>query len=132
MSYQGLAKALLMEALSYSGASRGAIRPSGQRELLAKADASFPREKANFLASFLVLHAEFRLPSDLAEQVLDRKQTVVRQAGAESSALIDPANPPSGKIAQLCLPLIYQHWAIGVLYLEADGDAEIFTPRSSG
>lgn len=128
ISYQGLAKALLMEALSYSGASRGAILLSGQRELLAKADASFPRERANFLASFPP-HAEFRLPSDLAEQVLDRKQTVVRQAGAESSALIDPANPPSGKIAQLCLPLIHQHWAIGVLYLEADGDAEIFTPR---
>lgn len=128
ISYQGLAKALLMEALSYSGASRGAILLSGQRELLAKVDASFPRERANFLASFPP-HAEFRLPSDLAEQVLDRKQTVVRQAGAESSALIDPANPPSGKIAQLCLPLIHQHWAIGVLYLEADGDAEIFTPR---
>ena len=128
ISYQGLAKALLMEALSYSGASRGAILLSGQRELLAKADASFPRERANFLASFPP-HAEFRLPSDLAEQVLDRKQTVVRQAGAESSALIDPANPPSGKVAQLCLPLIHQHWAIGVLYLEADGDAEIFTPR---
>jgi signal transduction histidine kinase len=126
ISYQGLAKALLKEALSYSGASRGAILLSGQRELLAKADASFPRERANFLASFPP-NAEFRLPSDLAEEVLNRKQTVVRQAGAESSALIDPANPPSGKIAQLCLPLIHQHWAIGVLYLE--GDADVFTPR---
>ena len=52
ISYRELAKALLMEALSYSGAVRGAILLSEGGELLAKADASFPRERANFLASF--------------------------------------------------------------------------------
>src|SRR5262249_9165855 len=55
--------------------------------------------------------------------------TVVRQAGCESSALIDPTNPPLQRIGQLCLPLIHQEWAIGVLYLESAGDEQIFTPR---
>lgn len=128
ISYQGLANALLAEALSFSGAARGAILLSGQRDLLAQADASFPRERANFFAS-VPANAEFRLPGDLAEEVLDRREAVVRQAHAASSALIDPASPPSGEITQLCLPLVHQHWAIGVLYLESAGDAEIFTPR---
>src|SRR5215475_4694538 len=97
ISYQGLAKALLAEALRCSGAARGGILLSEQRELLAKADASFPREKANFFAS-VPPSAEFRLPADLAEKVLDRKETVVRQAGCESSALIDPTNPPLQRI----------------------------------
>ncbi|MGY4331844.1 GAF domain-containing protein [Bradyrhizobium sp. LB7.2] len=128
ISYQGLAKALLAEALSYSGATRGAILLSGQRELLAKADASFPRERTNFLASFPP-NAEFSLPNDLAEVVLDRKETVVRHAGAARSALVDPTKPSCGKIAQLCLPLVHQDWAIGVLYLESDGDQDVFTPQ---
>ncbi|MDN4985595.1 ATP-binding protein [Bradyrhizobium sp. WYCCWR 13022] len=128
ISYQGLAKALLAEALSYSGATRGAILLSGQRDMLAKADASFPRERANFLASF-PQSARFSLPEDLAEEVLGRKGTVVRVAGATSSALIDATKPSSGKIAQLCVPLVHQNWAIGVIYLESDDDVGIFTPQ---
>jgi signal transduction histidine kinase len=128
ISYQGLAKALLAEALSCSGAARGGILLSEERELLAKADASFPRERGSFFATFPP-STEFRLPADLAESVLDRKETVVRQASSESSALLDPAHPCPRAISQLCLPLVHQEWAIGVLYLEADGDEQIFTPR---
>ena len=46
ITYGGLAEALLEAALDYSGASRGAVLLSGGGELVAKADASFPREKA--------------------------------------------------------------------------------------
>jgi hypothetical protein len=51
ISYEGLAKALLNAALGYSGADRGAVLLSENGELLAKADASFPREKTKFFAS---------------------------------------------------------------------------------
>ncbi|WP_035983371.1 ATP-binding protein [Bradyrhizobium sp. STM 3843] len=128
-SYQGLAKALLEEAARCSGATRGAVLLNGQRELLDKADASFPRERASFFASFPV-SAEFRLPAELAEQVLDRKEAVVRQVGAEDLALVDLNTPASRKISQLCLPLMHLERAIGVLYLEAEGDEQRFSPRS--
>jgi len=128
ISYQGLAKALLTEALSYSGATRGGILLSEEQELLARADASFPRERGTFFASFPP-STEFLLPPDLAERVLHRKETVVRQAAGESSALIEPSNPSHHKITQLCLPLIHQEWAIGVLYLESEKDEQTFTPR---
>ncbi|MET4804725.1 ATP-binding protein [Bradyrhizobium sp. LB11.1] len=128
ISYQGLAKALLGEALSYSCATRGAILLSGQRDLLAKADASFPRERANFLAS-VPQNAQFSLPVDLAEEVLGRKETVVRVAGVASSALVEPTRPSCGKIAQLCLPLVHQNWAIGVMYLESGDNVDIFNSQ---
>jgi hypothetical protein len=51
ISYRGLAKALLQAALGYSGAVRGAVLLSEGDELLAKADASFPRERAKIFAS---------------------------------------------------------------------------------
>jgi len=50
-SYEGLASALLRAALGYSGAARGAVLLSKKCELLAKVDASFPRERVIFFAS---------------------------------------------------------------------------------
>lgn len=128
ISYQGLAKTLLREALSYSGAARGGILLSEGGELLAKADASFPREKADFFTSQPEAGA-LRLPADLTDVVLHRQQTVVRQASRESSALIDPVERPAQDITQLCIPLVHQDWTIGVLYLESETDEEVFTPR---
>jgi signal transduction histidine kinase len=128
ISYQGLAEALLKAALGYCGAARGAVLLSEGGELLAKADASFAREKAKFFASQPPAR-EFRLPADLSERVLARKETVVRQGGWKQSALIDAAECLAGaNIAQLCLPLIHQERAIGVLYLESERK-ETFTPR---
>jgi C4-dicarboxylate-specific signal transduction histidine kinase len=128
ISYQGLAKALLREALSYCGAARGGVLLSEGGELLAKADASFPRERARFFTSYPPAR-EFRLPADLGDRVLNRQETVIRRATGEDSALVDPEQPPSRNIGQLCLPLIHQEWTIGVLYLESERDEEIFTPR---
>ena len=128
MSYQGLAEILLREALSYSGAVRGGVLLSEGAELLAKADASFPREKAKFFTSHPPA-VEFRLPADLSERVLRRQETVVRRTTWQSSALIDPAEQPSRKVTQLCMPLVHQEWTIGVLYLESERDEEIFTER---
>jgi C4-dicarboxylate-specific signal transduction histidine kinase len=128
ISYQGLAKALLREALSYCGAARGGVLLSEGGELLAKADASFPRERAKFFTSHPPAR-ELRLPADLGERVLNRQETVIRRATGEDSALVDPEQPPSRNIGQLCLPLVHQEWTIGVLYLESERDEEIFTPR---
>jgi signal transduction histidine kinase len=98
-------------------------------ELLAKADASFPREKTKFFASQPPAR-EFRLPAGLSERVLARQETVVRQDGWKGSALVDPAEcAPGRNITQLCLPLIHQERTIGVLYLESDREQEAFTPR---
>jgi PAS domain-containing protein len=127
-SYEGLAKALLSAALDYSGAARGAVLLSEGGELLAKADASFPRERAKIFAS--QPPGEFRLPADLSERVLTRQETVVRHDGWKGSALIDPAECPPGRdINVLCLPVIHQAQTIGVLYLESSREQEIFTPR---
>ena len=128
ISYQGLAEALLGAALSHSGAARGGILLSEGGELLAKADASFPRERAQFFTSRPPAR-EFRLPADLVERVLHRRETVLRQASRENSALIEPAEQPSRNLTQLCLPLVHQEWTIGVLYLESECDDEIFAPR---
>src|ERR1700730_7681315 len=129
ISYEGLAKALLNAALGYSGADRGAVLLSENGELLAKADASFPREKTKFFTSQPPAR-EFRLPAGLSERVLARQETVVRQDGWKSSALVDPAEcAPGRNITQLCLPLIHQERTIGVLYLESDREQEAFTPR---
>jgi signal transduction histidine kinase len=128
INYEGLAKALLKAALGYSGAARGAVLLSEGGELLAKADASFPRQKAKFFASQPPA-MEFRLPADLGERVLTRQETVVRRASWKGSALIDPAECPSGRnITQLCLPLLHQERTIGVLYLES-ARARAFAPR---
>jgi PAS domain-containing protein len=128
ISYEGLAKALLSAALGYSGAARGAVLLSEGGELLAKADASFPRERAKIFAS--QPPGEFRLPADLSERVLTRQETVVRHDGWKGSALIDPAECPPGRdINVLCLPVIHQAQTIGVLYLESSREQEIFTPR---
>jgi CheY-like chemotaxis protein len=97
-------------------------------ELLAKADASFPRERAKLFASHPPA-GEFRLPADLGERVLGRQETVVRQVGCKDSALADPAEWPAARnMAQLCLPLIHQGRTIGVLYLESEREQEAFTP----
>jgi signal transduction histidine kinase len=128
ISYEGLAKALLKAALGYSGAARGAVLLSEDGELLAKADASFAREKTKFFASQPSAR-EFRLPADLSERVLARQETVVRQDSWKGSALIDAAGcPPGPNIAQLCLPLIHQERTIGILYLESKRK-ETFTPK---
>ena len=61
VSYQSLAKALLDTALRCSGAARGAVLLSEGGILLAKADASFPREKAKVFVSLPPVD-ELRLP----------------------------------------------------------------------
>jgi signal transduction histidine kinase len=129
ISYEGLANALLKAALGYSGATRGAVLLSEGGELLAKADASFPRERATFFASQPPV-GEFRLPADLSERVLACQETVVRRGSWKGSALIDPAQRAPGRnITQLCLPLIHQERTIGVLYLESGRAREAFAPR---
>ena len=128
ISYSGLAKALLRTALEYSGAVRGAVLLSKGGELLAKADASFPRERAKVFASQPAI-AEFRLPADLNERVLKHQETVVKRDSWKGSALIDASECAGLDIALLCLPLIHQERTIGVLYLESERQREMFTPR---
>jgi signal transduction histidine kinase len=127
-SYESLARALLTEALNYCGAARGGVLLSEGGALLEKADASFPREKAKFFTSQPAAR-EFRLPADLNERVVSGQETVVREAFAEESALIDPAEPPPRWISQLALPLVHQECTVGVLYLESGRDAQAVTPR---
>src|SRR4029450_592028 len=62
ISYEGLAKALLKEALSHSGAAGGGVLLSEEGELLAKADASFPRARARLFVSHPAAGG-FRLPA---------------------------------------------------------------------
>jgi signal transduction histidine kinase len=129
ISYRGLAKALLQAALGYSGAVRGAVLLSEGDELLAKADASFPRERAKVFASHPAV-GEFRLPAGFSERVLTRQETIIRNDSWKGSALIDATDcPPGPDIALLCLPLIHQERTIGVLYLESERERETFTPR---
>ena len=127
-TYQGLAKALLGEALCYSGAAQGGILLSEGGELLARADASFPRERARFFTSHPPA-VEFRLPADLSERVLHRRETVVRRATRENSPLIDSTEQSPRNINQLCLPLVHQERTIGVLYLESEREEDVFTSR---
>ena len=127
ISYEGLAKALLKAALDYCGATRGAVLLSEKGELLAKADASFPRQRARFFVS-QPSAGDFRLSPDLSERVLARQEIVVTQDSWKGSALVDIAEcPPEQDIAQSFLPLIHQDRTIGVLYLETDR-METFTP----
>jgi signal transduction histidine kinase len=127
-SYEGLAKALLKAALSCSGAARGAVLLSERSELVAKTDASFPRERSKFVASEPPA-SDFRLPPDLSERVLRRQEIVVRHTSRKGEVLIDPAECPSGlNITVFCLPLIHQQQTIGALYLESER-RHTFTPR---
>src|SRR5262245_2982889 len=89
LSYGGLAKALLEAALGFSGAARGAVLLSKGGELLAKVDASFPRERAKVFVSQPPVD-ELRLPAELSERVLTRQETVVRHDSWNASALIAP------------------------------------------
>jgi signal transduction histidine kinase len=129
ISHEGLARALLRVALEHSGAARGAVLLSEVCGLLAKTDASFARERMTVLAS----HPpgdEFRLPMDLSERVLRHQETVVRHHRETRFVLTSSAErAPPHHVALLCLPLIHQERAIGVLYLESDREQEIFTPR---
>jgi len=129
ISYAGLANALLKVALEYSGAVRGAVLLSEGGDLLARADASFTRERAKVLASHPSV-GQFRLPADLSEKVLTRQEIVIGRDGRNASALIDPtAGPAKSGFALLCLPLIHQEQTIGLLYLEAEGEQETFTSK---
>jgi hypothetical protein len=128
ISYGGLARALLEAALGYSGAVRGAVLLSKEGELLAKADASFPRERAKVFTSQPPVD-ELRLPADLNERVLTRQEIVVRHDSWKRSALIDPAECPAGRdIAVLYVPLIHRERTIGVVYRESERTQEAFTP----
>lgn len=130
VSYAGLARALLAVALEYSEATRGAVLLSEEGPLLAKADASFPRERAKVLVSHPPV-AEFRLPEDLNEKVLTRQDPVIRHDSYKGTAFSGSADVVSGRddITILCLPLIHQGQTIGVLYLESARDQNAFTPE---
>ena len=129
ISYAGLADALLEAALSYSGAARGAVLLSEGEDLLAKVDASFPREKATVLVSRPPVD-EFRLPRDLGERVLTRQETVLGEQGQNDFVPIDwPERLGRRNFVFLCLPLIQRERTIGVLYLESEEKLETFTPR---
>jgi signal transduction histidine kinase len=125
----GLAQTLLKAALAHCGATRGAVLLCGGGEWLAKADASFPREKAEIVVSRPAVDA-FRLPADLRDTVLTRQETVIRHDSWQESALFDPAAYPSGPdIEILCMPLLDQERTIGILYLESTREAKTFMPR---
>ena len=127
--YTGLAKALLDVALAHSKADRGAVLLSESGELLAKADANFPREKAKIFVSHPAAD-ELCLPPDLSERVLTRQETVVAQIGGTESALIGATERPARQdISVLYLPLVFQDRTIGVLYLESTQQQTVFTPR---
>ena len=126
ISYGGLAKALLEAALEYSGAARGAVLLSEGGELVAKADASFPREKARILVSRPPLD-EFRLPGELEERVLTRQETVLSRESRRDFVLVDQGGRD---VVFLCLPLVHQQRTVGFLYLEAEAEPEVFSPKS--
>ena len=126
ISFEGLAKTLLHAALEYSGAVRGAVLLRAEDELLAKADASFSRERTAVFASHPSA-GEFRLPEELSERVLTRQETVIRHDSRAGSALMDPARcSRRWDMTLLCLPLIHQGRSVGVLYLESESEQEPF------
>jgi signal transduction histidine kinase len=128
-SAKGLANALLESALECSGAVRGAVLLGEESELVAKADASFPREMLRVFVSHPPVD-ELRLPADLNERVVIGQKAVVGHVALESSMLSASANCPRGRdVAFLCLPLVHQRQTIGILYLESDHELEAFTPR---
>jgi signal transduction histidine kinase len=123
-----LATALLNAALDYSGAARGAVLFSEGGELLAKADASFPRERTKVFAS--QPPGEFRLPPELWDEVLASKEAVIRHGSREDAALIDPTDYLTGRDTNfLCFPLINKAQPIGLLYLESSLESVVFTQQ---
>jgi signal transduction histidine kinase len=129
ISYGGLANAVLQAALEYCGAARGAVLLSEGGELLAKADASFQRERARVFTSQPPVD-EFKLPADLNDRVLIRQETVVEYRSSRGSALIgSAAGLPEHDVSLLCMPLIHLERTIGVLYLESARAHAPFTPR---
>ena len=121
ISYGGLAEALLEAALEYSGAARGAVLLSEGGELVAKADASFPREKERILVSRPPFD-EFGPPSELEKRVVTRRETVISREGWPDFVLAGPAErPPKRDVVFLCLPLVQQQWTIGVLTIKDYG-----------
>jgi signal transduction histidine kinase len=127
-SYHGLANTLLKLALEYSTALRGAVLINGGSQLLSKADASFPREFVNVLAS-QPPHSEFHLPAELSERVLAHQEIVLKHVNSSNSALVQRVNR-SGRhdFTLLCLPLVHQQQTIGILYLESEREGEALTP----
>src|SRR5260370_33894180 len=89
ISYEGLAKALLKAALGHSGADRGAVLLREGGELLPKADASFPRERAKVFASQPPA-GDFRLPADRSERGLTRQETVDSVDSGQSPSRVSP------------------------------------------
>jgi hypothetical protein len=67
----GLAKARLKPALGYSGAVQGAVSLSQGGELLAKADAGFPRERVKYFVSQPSAR-ELRLPVEPTRKTFTR------------------------------------------------------------
>jgi signal transduction histidine kinase len=129
VSYAGLARALLAVALEYSEAARGAVLLSEEGPLLAKADASFPRERAKVFVAHPPV-SEFQLPQDLNEKVLTRQDSVIRHDSYKGTAFSGSAKLSGrGDITILCVPLIHQGQTIGVLYLESARDQNGFTPE---
>lgn len=127
-SYQGLARALLEQALSHSKAERGGVLLAAGRELLDAADGRSSGEKAELFVS-TPPGAEFQMPSDLSERVLGQRETILRQTGGGFSAMVDPLAPPAREITQLLVPLVHQERTIGVLYLESSPECATFTPK---
>ncbi len=126
-SYESLAAALLEAALEYSGAAQGAVLLSEGDELLAKLDASLPREKTKILAS-CPPRTELRVPAEFAENVLVRQETIVTYGSCTESAAIDPAGCPRGRdTALLYIPLVRRERTIGLLYLQAERKQNAFT-----
>jgi len=126
-SRAGLAEALLAAALAYSGSERGAILLVEGSELFIEADASFPREKAEFLIPY-PSNLDFRLPVDVAAKVLSFHETII---GEERPALIDPKRQSQveDRAMFLCMPLVNQGRTIGCLYLESTLPHVSFEPR---
>jgi signal transduction histidine kinase len=128
VSYVGLARALLAAALEYSEAVRGAVLLSEEGPLLAKADASFYRERAKVLVTHPPV-SEFRLPEDVSEKVLTLQEPF-RHDSYKGTALVGSKESSSGgDITILCLPLVHQSQTIGVLYLESTCGRHAFAPE---
>lgn len=128
VSYVGLARALLAAALEYSEATRGAVLLSEEGPLLAKADASFSRERARVLVAHPPV-SEFRLPEDVSEKVLTLQEPFMHN-NYKGTALVGLTERLSGGgISVLCLPLVHQGQTIGVLYLESTRDRHGFLPE---
>jgi signal transduction histidine kinase len=127
-SYQGVAEALLSEALSYCRTARGAVLLREESDILAKPDARFPSGRGRFFLSQPPAR-ELHMSAELSERVFSRQEIILRDTAGDNSALLDPTERPPSCMTQLFLPLAHQESAIGVLYLESDQDDRLFTAR---